>query len=153
MAAFSDTAFDTSAFSVGAFDFGSGPTPPPDVVIVDQPVVGGGPARSRLSLREGRTPEEVRRDRERYGILPPAVEEVVIAVAVRQAEALVTDEQKQFEELTRELKLRELEYDARYLEAMNVERQRLITAEISSLLKRRNDEGILLMLMMAAVVA
>lgn len=152
MSAFSDTSFDTSAFSVGAFDFSSAPpTPPPDVTIA--PLVGGGiPARSRLTLRDGRTKEEIRRDRERFGIIPPAVVEVIAAVAARQAETLDLDEQKRFEELTREITLLGLEYDARYLEAVNIERQRLIAAEIGALLRRKLDEeDIMLLLVMAGL--
>lgn len=153
MAAFSATSFDTSAFSIGAFDFSSSPpTPPVDIGIT--PLVGGGiPARSRLTLRDGRTKEEIRRDRERFGIIPPAVVEVIAAVAARQAETLVLDEQKRYEELTREITLLGLEYDARYLEAVNIERQRLIDAEIGMLLRRRQDEEDLMILLVMAGLA
>lgn len=135
-----------------SWDVGASPLPTPDTDMA--PFVGGGiPARSRLTLRDGRTKEDIRRDRERFGIIPPAVVEVISAVAARQAETLDLDEQKRFEELTREITLLGLEYDARYLEAVNIERQRLIDAEIGILLRRKQDEEDLMILLVMAGLA
>jgi hypothetical protein len=151
VASFSDTSFDTSAFSVGAFDFGSTPPTPPADVVIAQIVGGGIPAHGTLRLRgrEGRSRADVARDRERFGIKAAAV---IAAVAERQAERLEGDEQKRFDELLRELQLREIEWDARYLEAMNLQRQSLIDAEIGRLLQIKNDEEIVMLMMLAACV-
>ena len=75
---------------------------------------------------------------------------VINFVAARQAERLETDQQKIFEELLRELQLERISFDLRYLEALNLERQRLITQEIARLLKLKLEEEELMFLMMVA---
>jgi len=67
---------------------------------------------------------------------------------------LERDEQKRFEELLRELQLQGIEFDARYLEALNIQRERLIDAEISARYRliREEEELIILLLMAASVV-
>lgn len=77
------------------------------------------------------------------------VKAVIEAVAQRQALALELDEQKRLEELVRELELKAIEWDSRYLELMNSERQRLIDEEIRKLLRKKldDDEAISLLLM------
>jgi len=50
------------------------------------------------------------------------------------------DEQQRFEELTRELQLREIEFDSRYLEALNIQREALIDEEIGRLLKKTAEK-------------
>lgn len=152
VAAFSNTSFDTQAFSVGAFDFGDTPPPPAPEVATTQIVGGGFPSHGTLRLRrsEGRTREEIRRDREKFGIAAAAVIE---EVAKRQADRLEQDEQKRFDELLRELQLRELEFDARYLEATNALRQKLIDAEIGRLLKQQQDEEMMILMLVAAACA
>lgn len=113
------------------------------------PVGGGVPAayQSRLHLR---TKEDIRKDRARFGI-PEEAAAVVASVAARQAEALEGDAQKRFEELAGELKLREIHFEARFLEAMNTERQRLIDAEIGKYLRLKiEEEDLMLMLMVVA---
>lgn len=131
---------------------GQGAPPPPPPVIVDQGVKpsGGIPhdqprrtrkqvseARKRLGLDDGYTPEE-------------AVV-AIDAVAASQALRLEQDEQKRFEELTRELELSGIEFDARYLEALNKQRELLINKEIASFFQRQqNDEDMIRMLLMAA---
>ena len=141
--AFSDASFDkVNAFSTDAFSFGEGPIPPPiEGDQTGQPVGGGIPHQGLLRLR--------RKGRFK---LPREVAEVVAAVAARQAQTLVQDEQKRLDELFREITLRGLEYESRYLEALNIERQRLIDQEIGLLIKRKLDEGEVLMLL-AAVAA
>ena len=102
-----------------------------------------------------RTREEVRKEREALGILPKRVERVIEEVAQRQAEKLELDSQKQFEELSRELKLKNIEWEGQYLESLNQTRERLIDLEIASRLKGRlrDEEEILSLLAMAAAVA
>ena len=151
-----DPAFDAgsfdkvNAFDVEAFSFGDEPAPTDGVLITA--IVGGGiPSHGTLRLRrrDGRTREEIRRDRERFGIVAARV---VASVAASQAERLEVDGHKRFEELLRELELRGLEFDARYLEALNEQRQRLIDAEIKVRLRQMlDDEMVVLMLLAAAV--
>jgi hypothetical protein len=67
---------------------------------------------------------------------------------------LEQDAQKRFDELLRELELQGIEFDARYLEALNIQRERLIDAEIAARLRLiREDEELLILLLMAASVA
>lgn len=149
--AFLDTSFSRSAFSEEAYSFETGPTPPPADVAVAGPPVGGGYNPSQGLYP--RYPDKLARskDRERFGIRD-AVALAIAEVAARQAERLEQDEHKRFEELHRELELRGIEWRASYLEALNLERGRLIDAEIGRLLKRKlEDEMIVLMLLAAAV--
>lgn len=151
MAAFSNMSFDTSAFSVNAYDFGDGPPPPPADVAQAALVGGGIPAHGTLHLRrrDGRSKKEIELDRERFGIAATVIAEV----AEHQAQRLEQDEQKRFDELLRELQLREIEWDARYLEALNAQRQRLIDEEIAKLLKlKTTDEEMMILMMLAACV-
>ena len=100
MASFSDTSFDTSAFSVDAFDFGSQQVQAPEE-----------PARGRVlglggagPYDRGRTKKERAEDRLRFGIPAPVIE-LIESIAAGQAERLAADEQQRFEELERELEL------------------------------------------------
>ena len=154
MASFSDSAFFTDAFSVDAFDFGSGPPPAPPVTPTPFPIGGGIPrpgkpskedvsrARRRLGLED----EEYRREAHR----------IALEVAARQAQRLELDKQKQYDELSRELRLTNIELEGSYLEILNAERERLIEAEISARLKAklrqqtREEEDIMALLMMIA---
>jgi len=123
------------------------PTPPPS----DQPRPAGGFPASEGERRR-RTAEDIRRARERYGIadeVAMAIREVAERQAAAQAAAQAkADEQKQFDELYRELELRAIQFDARYLEAL---------AEMRSLyieqFKRQEEEEILLLLLISAGVA
>lgn len=145
MAAFSRESFSTSAFSVSAFDFGE------EVTVASARPSGGFPA-----YDGGRTKREVTRDRERFGIPDEErleAERVIREIALRQAQKLERDEQKRFEELSRELKLRKIEWEGRYLESLNIQRQKLIDDELYERFKRfRDEQDILLLLMMASVV-
>ena len=149
MASFSDIAFDTSAFSVGAFDFGSSPPATPT-----GPIGGGyvheykptkrdiSKARKRLGLED----EISRREAE-------AAARIIADVAARQARSLELDEQKRFEELLRNLELEGLQFDARYLEALNRQREILINAEIAARFRAlaiREEEELMLLVMIAA---
>ena len=81
------------------------------------------------------------------------VEEVVDQIAKRQVEDLHLDEQQRFEELARELELKGLEYETRYLEMLNSRREALINVEIGKLIRKRIDEqDLMILLLMAASV-
>jgi hypothetical protein len=132
MAAFSRTSFDTSAFSVNAFDFGPSPTPPQ---------IGGGGFVLNL-----------RRERKKRYEIDDEVVRVIEDVAARQVEVLEQDKQKIFEELTRELELKRVEFDARYLEVLSQEREILIDAEIAEHFRKIKvqEEELMLLVLMAA---
>ena len=136
MAAFDSAAFSTNAFSVNAFDFGS---ITPVVPAAPQQVGGGGYIRHHPDyFRKSR--KRIRDEREALGI-PASVLDLLEGVAKRQAEALQSDAQKQFEELERALELADVEWQGRYLEVLNDLRERFISEEISRLLaKKLSDE-------------
>lgn len=72
---------------------------------------------------------------------------VIEAVAQRQVEDLQTDEHKQFEELERELHAQGIEWEAKYLELLNIRREQLLNAEIKERLQViQNNNAILLMI-------
>ena len=101
-----------------------------------------------------RTREDIRRDRERFGVIPEAAR-VIAEVAKAQADQLSLDEQQRLEHLARELELRGIEYESRYLELLNVMRERLIAAEIGRRLRlmQQLEEEAVVMLMLAAAAA
>ena len=102
-------------------------------------------------LPDQRSREDVRRARQRFGVLPPDVQETIAEVAARQAARLELDRQKQFDELAGELRLRRLEMRAGYLEALAAERERLIAEEIGRRLRQMlEDEELLLLTLIAA---
>ena len=77
------------------------------------------------------------------------IQRVINEIALRQAQTLELDQQKRFEELSRELQLKEIEWDATYLEILNDEREKLIHEEIGRLLRkklREEEEEIFLLL-------
>ena len=152
MASFSDEAFDTAAFSVTAFDFGSPIPPPAPAAAAAVAPSGGFPAVDR-----GRTRREITRDRERFGIPDEErirAEKIARQVAAAQAARLEMDAQKQYDELSRELAIERIETRTEYLEAMNAERSRLIDAEIAVRLRfLREEEEVILLLLMAASAA
>lgn len=127
------------------------PDPEPEPVAQEQPK---GRAEWLGDYRpDQRSPEDIRKARQRFGVIPPDAEAAIAEVAIRQAARIETDAQKQYDELAGELKLRELEFKAEYLEALAAERERLINEEIGRRLKQlqlENDNGVLLMLLMAA---
>lgn len=95
------------------------------------------------------TADDVSKDRERFGILSKA-QAVIEEVAARQAKSLEQDARKRFEELSRELALKKIEWDARYLEALNNQRERLIDAEIAKRLQFLLTERNKMILLIAA---
>ena len=101
-----------------------------------------------------RAPEDVRRARERFGVLPREAAEAIAEVAARQVERSEQDEQKRFDELLRELQLRSIEFEARYLDALAVMRERLIEeAKQTAIRRQQQEEEVLILLMLAAAVA
>src|SRR3990167_8806411 len=128
---------------------GTGFVPPPAAAVGVRPS-GGIPA------DQIRTRRDISRARKRFGLDDGADREVVAAtviadVAARQALVLERDAQKRFEELLRELELQGIEFDARYLEALNIQRERLIDAEIAARYRLiREDEELIILLLMAA---
>ena len=116
----------------------SGPVVPP----TPQFPIGGG-----YNPSQGRTKQKISRDREKLGLEDElarksrqAAEQVIREVALRQAEKLELDKQKQFEELSRELKLNKIQWEGQYLQDLNRERERLITLEIATRLKAKLSE-------------
>lgn len=129
------------------------PEPEPEVV-VEQPR-GRAAWLADLPRRE-RSREEISRDRERFGLIDDEAREAIAEVAARQAERDEQDEQKRFDELYRELELRKIGFDARYLEALTAMREEMVRRreEQQKLqLLRENDDMLLLMLLAAAAAA
>jgi len=78
--------------------------------------------------------------------------QIIEEVAARQAERLEADKQRQLEELSRELELAKVKWEARYLRALNAKREMLIDAEIQRLMKQKMDEEALLLIILAATL-
>jgi hypothetical protein len=124
------------------------PPLPPEPPAVTETFSGGWEyaRRSRKRLEE-----ELREEREQWGILPKAAQ-IVAAVAIRQADALDLDAEQRLEELERELELAGVRYQSQYFELLNLQRQRLIDAEIKGyfeaqeVLNEENKRRLLLLL-------
>lgn len=95
-----------------------------------------------------RTKEDIRRDREKFGVIPKRVEKVIQKVAKRQALSDEQDRQKQYDELAGELKLRNLALEAGYFESLALEREVLIAEKVEQM--RLKKVRILTLLLMAA---
>lgn len=80
------------------------------------------------------------------------VEEVIQQVALRQSESLLTDEQKIYDELTRELELKGLEFEAIHLKALNYQRELFINAEIGRLLRLKLEDEEAILILMAMMI-
>ena len=103
-----------------------------------------------------RTKAEIEQDRERFGI-EGRVKKIIADVAAQQVARLETDAQKQYDELARELELQRIEFEARYLEVLSTEREKLLDAEIAmrimARLQKEQQERDVLMLMVLAAAA
>ena len=97
-----------------------------------------------------RTRDDIRRDREKFGVLPK-VAKVIASVAAQQADALSLDEQQRLEHLERELELEGIEYESAYLELLNLMRARLIATEIGKRLRAIQDAEEEIVLILLAV--
>lgn len=119
------------------------------VVVTDQP--SGGFEYARLGPRR-RTDEDIRRDRERFGI-PRRDAQIIEDVALRQAADYRLDAEQKAQELRAELKAQRIEMRAEHLAALNARREAVILEEISQRLLRlqsQQNETILLLLMAAS---
>ncbi len=94
---------------------------------------------------------DIRRQREDHPLWPKA-QEVIAAVAQRQAEDLHLDEQQRLEELSRELQLAGIEWEARYLSALNDRREQLLNQELAYRVQLQQANQDTLLLLMAAAV-
>ena len=137
MAAFSSTSFDTSAFSVLAFDFGDTPAPPPAATGVRPS--GGFPA-----YDSGPTKKQTRRSRIVHGIINE--------VAERQAKALDLDAIQKRQELTEELRLRGIEAEISYYEELSRVRERLISEEIALRIRTMMEEEAIAFVLLCGTV-
>ena len=75
--------------------------------------------------------------------------EIIEAVAKEQVQH-VLDEPQIVEHLARELEAENIEFEARYLTLLNEYRERLINEEIKTLLKRKDDNEAMLLILIAA---
>jgi len=99
-----------------------------------------------------RTKEDIRKDRQRFGVIPPDAVKIIEDVATRQAESLKLNEQQRLEELTGELKLAGIEYRSAYLALLNQERERMIDAEIGRRIRESEDEKEIQIILLLAVL-
>ena len=130
------------------FTDGVAPPPPPPVGPTIAPS-GGYPSEYHPYLRRPR----YRRIEKVYEDLALATQQIVDSVANRQVQVLETDQQKIFEELERELELKGIEWESRYLEALNAKREFLIDQEIGRLLRKKlkdEEELVVILTLMAA---
>lgn len=130
---------------------GQNPPPPPPPVVDTVKPSGGIPADAPL-----RTRQQISDARKRLGLrdkFSEEAEEIIAQVAAQQAARLEQDAQKQLDELRGELKLRNLELERGYLEALAEEREALMDAEISERLAaklKRDREALMFLVMVAA---
>ena len=99
-----------------------------------------------------RTPEDVRRDRQRFGVIPPDAVRIIEDVAARQAEDLRLNEQQRLEELAGELRLAGISYQSTYLALLNQERERRIDAEIGRRIRALQNENEIRISLLLAVL-
>lgn len=130
------------------------PQPPAPQPVDDRPK---GTAEWLWGPPQKRTRDDISRERLRYG-LSDAVAEAIAEVARRQAEAeaaasaaekAAADEQKRFDELYRELELRQMGFEARYMEALAEMREEFI----AQIRKQREEEELMLLMLVAAAAA
>lgn len=91
-------------------------------------------------------------DRDPYRFIPSAAALVIEKVAQSQVDNLHLDEQQRFEQLARELEAEEIEFEARYLEALGRARDELLTGEIRRLLQAKDNEEAMLLILIAAQI-
>lgn len=125
-------------------DTGGAPPPPPAPTPQPPAPFGGG-----FWERQFR---ETRRDRLRKPPDSKEIEQIIQAVAAEQVARLERDEHKRFEQLERELEFRGVEWEARYLEALNARRELLIDEEIERLLKQKLDQDNQIILILMALI-
>ena len=147
------TNFFGGAFFGGGF-FGNLPT------TTQQGGGGYNPSQGNLHPYGGhevrtRTREEISKAREAFGLIDRHALQVIESVALRQAQSLEVDEQKRFDELKNSLDLEKIQWNTRYLELMNLQREAFIEAEIASRLSAKlalDERNQLMLLALAASV-
>ena len=90
--------------------------------------------------------EDIGRNR----FLKRRVRRVIEQVAEAQVQHLALDETQRLEHLIGELEAKGLEYETRYLEALNQYREVLIGNEIKTILKRKDENEAMLLILIAA---
>ena len=114
--------------------------------------VGGGYIRHHPDYFK-KSRKRIREEREAVGISTEVLD-LIDGVAKRQALAVQSDSQKQFEELERALQIADVEWQGRYLEVLNDLRERYIAEEISRLLakKLQGEEDEMRLMALAALI-
>ena len=110
-------------------------------------VIGGGGSPSQgYSGHEvqKQTKEDIRKSREKFGVIPKQVERIIEEVSKRQALRDEQDKQKQYDELAGELKLKGIELESIYLESLSLEREIKISEKMS-LLRRKQSIALILL--------
>lgn len=113
---------------------------------------GGIPASFQIKAR---TRKDKALDRARFGIRDEYLD-LIMEVASSQVDRLEADPQKRFEELSRELELRKVQWDGKYLEVLNALRQQMIDEEIAERLQQKiktEEEEMLMLVLGAAATA
>ena len=130
-----------------------------NVAVAPRGTIALGGLRRKEVYQRAPTRKEISEARERFGVTDEIAAEAaatIARIAARQAAALAThrmDEQQRLEELHRELQLRGIEWDARYLEVLNAQRERLLDAEIAQRLRKIREEQELLVFLMLVAAA
>lgn len=134
-----------------------GIVPPPPTIpdVVSGVPVGGGYNPSQGLYPRPPSKKEISKARARLGLQDGIAHQeaaaVIAEVAARQAKAKEQDKQKQLEELSRELQLRNITWESGYLEALTAERERLLEIVVAEkLLLRSIEEAIGALLLIAA---
>ena len=121
----------------------TGEAPPPPAPVTPEIVPSGGRVEYHPFLG--------RLERKKKHGIPQEVDEIIKQVAASQVARLELDKQKQFEELERELELRALKWERKYLRALAEERDFLMNEEIGRLLyekfRQQEEEAILAILL------
>lgn len=134
--AFQSNAFQNSAFQTGA-------------AVAAPSTPARGTAAWLFGPPQRRTKEQIRADRERFGISEKAAEAIDEALqkAAREARDAAELAERLQEELRAELELRSVAYRAKYLEALNAR----MAEELALLVRNRKDaEAILILFMLTA---
>lgn len=99
-----------------------------------------------------RSKRDVDEDRRRFGIsVPEEVAEVIERAAADQVADSVTDPKKQHRDLQMRLRVAELRFETRYLQALAAERERLIHEELARFaeMTRINNENVTRLMLLA----
>ena len=131
---------DTGAWGLS---WGAGEAPPPPAVGVPPPLSGGHPWLGPYARRR-----HIWMDR-----VPGPVAETIQELAKQQIEHLDLPKHIQAIQLKRELRLKDIQYKARYFEALALERELLIELEIAERLHAKlvNDEELAMLIILASI--